>query len=163
MEFLRLVEQRPQQAWRDLRVDLEVIHAGDGMLIDRAPCLVRRRDARCVGIGRRRALERDDAIPGDAQPFADLAATGNQHESQQNGRPAVRPSGRHFESDDVWSCKIRQRSPCRWSTKVNGPLATTESPFDNLNRAVAYAKSGVSTRTRSSSNESESRDFPGAK
>src|SRR2546426_8393647 len=46
-----------------------------------------------------------------------------------------------------WSCRIRQRSPCFCRTRVNEPLATTESRRDNLNRAVAYAKSGVRTRS----------------
>ena len=56
-QLLRLVDQRPQQVRRDLRVDLEIIHAGDGMLIDRATRLIGRRDAGRVGIGRRRAVD----------------------------------------------------------------------------------------------------------
>ena len=56
-QFYRLVDQRPQQIRRDLRVDLEIIHAGDGVLIDRATRLVGRHDAGCVGIGRRGAVD----------------------------------------------------------------------------------------------------------
>ena len=49
-QFVRFVEQRAQQRRRDLRVDLEVIHAGDCVEVDGAPRLIPCRDTGRVGI-----------------------------------------------------------------------------------------------------------------
>jgi len=53
--------------------------------------------------------------------------------------------------------------PTLFQHSVNGPLAVIESPRTSLKRAVQKARSGASRRTRTSSNVSESRVFPGAK
>ena len=56
-QLVGFIEQRSQQRRRDLRVDLEIVHAGDGMLVHRASRLIGGRDAGRVGVRRRHAID----------------------------------------------------------------------------------------------------------
>src|SRR5258705_267128 len=155
------VGMRVDQSWNDglaYQVDalgaprhLNLIDAGDGLDVPIANeddrVLLRRAPN---AVDQRGALERDDSLAlGRACP--------------EDYRRAVEQVLHGFGSAEVWSWRMRQRSPWRCSTSVKGPLATIESPRTRRKRAVAYAKSGVRARTRTSSNANESRDFPGAK
>jgi hypothetical protein len=57
-------------------------------------------------VDKRGSFERDHAILGRKE-----FAAARKDEEPQDGRSAAGPSGRHFGSLDVWSCKILQRSP----------------------------------------------------
>src|SRR5881396_1738021 len=125
-------------------------------LISCAPRGTRASLRRATGaVDQRRALERDRGVA------AGLARRRQQGAAEQG---AEAQDARHgFGSLDVWSCRMYQRAPRFSSTSVNGPLAVIESPRISLKRAVQKARSGASRRTRTSSNVSESRVFPGAK
>src|SRR3989442_89845 len=108
-----------------------------------------------------RAVDQRRAFEGDDTLARGLAGESEEESGEQGAVP--HSAGHGFGSLAVWSWMICQRSPRFWRTRVKGPLAVTESPRCNAKRAVQSASPKVSGRTRTSSNVSESRDFPGAK